>query len=408
MEAFIKESADNSGAIGAGVGMIDQGKTQYFYYGKKSLQNDEPISEDTIFEIGSITKVFTTLILKDMVANGNVQLDEPIETYLSGIKIPKFAKKKITLRHLATHLSGLPSLPNNFNPKNPMNPYADYSIDDLYHFLINYNLPRAPGESFEYSNVGMGLLGHILSKKAGVDYKTLVSERICEKLGMKNTGITLPTEMEKHFAKGYHQMQEIPHWDIPTLAGAGALRSNIKDMTKFLAACMSGDIGLGWMISHSSHADVMWHNGGTGGFRAFLGFNPKTQKGIVVLSNSSEAWPDSFSLSILDPETYPKPAVNQTLAQDLDYLTRFEGAYKSANNEQKMGFVIKLRNLEIVASVPGGELNLLPESFGLFSLKGTAGQKLRFIMDDTGTITKAQMETFNGSIITEFLHESKR
>ncbi len=125
------------------------------------------ISEDTIFEIGSITKIFTTLILMDMVANGEVVLDEPVETYLPSVKIPELNGKKITLRHLATHYSGLPSLPDNFNPKNPMNPYEDFTSEDLYHFLNHYNLKRAPGEQFEYSNVGLGLLGHILGKRAG-------------------------------------------------------------------------------------------------------------------------------------------------------------------------------------------------------------------------------------------------
>lgn len=323
MKALLQEYVDANGAVGAAVGLIDQGEIQFFYYGKKTIQDDELISENTIFEIGSITKVFTTLLLMDMVANGDVQLDEPIETYLPGIKIPEFEGKKITLRHLATHHSGLPSLPDNFKPKNPMNPYEDYTTENLYHFLSHYTLQRAPGEIFEYSNVGMGLLGHILSKKAGVKYEELVRKRICEKIGMKNTTITLSKEMEKHFAKGYHQKQEMPYWDFPTLAGAGALRSNIKDMTQFLAASMGllgnapisdllkqchkqqyGDVALGWMISHSDNGDIIWHNGGTGGFRTFLGLNPKTQKGIVILSNTSEDWPDAFLLFLVDSVTY--------------------------------------------------------------------------------------------------------
>ena len=134
---------------------------------KNQLRMMSQISEDTIFEIGSITKIFTTLILMDMVANGEVVLDEPVETYLPSVKIPELNGKKITLRHLATHYSGLPSLPDNFNPKNPMNPYEDFTSEDLYHFLNHYNLKRAPGEQFEYSNVGLGLLGHILGKRAG-------------------------------------------------------------------------------------------------------------------------------------------------------------------------------------------------------------------------------------------------
>ena len=368
----------------------------------------------------------------DMVANGDVQLDEPIETYLPNIKIPEFEGKKITLRHLATHHSGLPSLPDNFNPKNPMNPYEDYTVEDLYHFLSHYTLQRAPEERFEYSNIGMGLLGHILSEKAGVAYEELVRRHICEKLEMKNTGIKLSHEMEKHFAKGFHQKRETPYWDIPTLAGAGALRSNITDMTQFLAANMGllnsplcdllnqchtkqyligqigDDIGLGWMISRSSNANIIWHNGGTGGFRTFLGFNPKTQNGIVVLSNSTEGWPDAFALCLLDPETYRKPTVNQALAQDLDYLKRFEGSYESTINQQKIELIIKVINSELLLAIPGGELKLLPESFGLFNLKGMASQKLQFIFDDKGNIIKAQMVLSNGSIVAELLPETEK
>lgn len=427
MQTLIQEYVEENEAVGATVGLIEHGEMQFFSYGQKSIQDNELMSEETIFEIGSITKLFTTLILMDMTTNGNVQLDAPIEAYLPDIKTPEFEGKKITLRHLATHHSGLPSLPDNFNPKDPMNPFEDYTAKDLYHFLSHYKLKVAPGESFEYSNIGMGLLGYILSKKEGVDYEELVRSHLCENLEMKNTKITLSNKMEKHFAKGYHKKQEVPHWDIPILAGAGAFRSNIKDMTQFLAASMgllnsplndllkqchiiqrpagplSDEIGLGWMISHSNTADVIWHNGGTGGFRNFLGFNPKTQKGIVVLSNSSEGWPDAFSLCLLDPETYTKPTINEALAKDLEYLKQFEGSYELIINQQKMDLTIKVKNLELVFANSEGELNLLPESFGVFTLKGMAGQKLRFIFNDIHNILKAQMVRSNGLIGAELL-----
>lgn len=151
---------------------------------------------------------------------------------------------------------------------------------------------------------------------------------------MENTGVSLTQEMQKGFADGHHLGQITEHWDFTqALAGAGAIRSNVKDMTQFLAANMellnspltgllkechqqqysagSGiNIGLGWLLYHSDHADVIWHNGGTSGFRSFLGFNLETQKGVVILSNSTEGWPEQLGLSLLDPESYKKPGVD--------------------------------------------------------------------------------------------------
>lgn len=430
IQSLLQEYVDDNEAVGAAVALIDQGKTQFFFYGKKSIHDNEPISEDTIFEIGSISKVFTTLILMDMVSNGEVQLDDPIKIYLPDVNVPEMNGKKITLRHLATHYSGLPSLPDDFNPSNLMNPYADYTIEDLYRFLNHYTAQRSPEEQFEYSNLGMGLLGHILSKHAGQSYEKLVQNRICDVLGMKNTSINLTADMKKYFAKGYHLKQEMGYWDIPTLAGAGALRSNIKDMALFLSANVGlfnspvanmlkqchkkqyeagamGDIGLGWMISKSNDAEIIWHNGGTGGFRNFLGFNSKTQKGIVVLSNSTEGWPDSFAFSLLDPANHKKSIVDEALAKDLNYLKRFEGSYEgtTVDDLQKIDITIKLCESQLLFSIPHGDLELVPESFGVFSLKGT-GQKLQFIFDEGGSIVKAQMILPNKTIAAEIIPKS--
>lgn len=325
IQALLQEYVNDSGSIGAAVGFIDRGNVRFFIYGKKSVNGDAPISEETIFEIGSITKVFTTLALMDMVANYKVELDDPIETYLPGVKIPDMGGKRITLRHLAVHTSGMPRTPDNLAPKNLTNPYEDYTIENLYDYLNHYILKTSPGEQFEYSNIGMGLLGHILSLKAGQSYEQLIQSTICEKLGMTETVIALTPEMEERSAKGHHLRQEVGYWDIPSLAGAGALRSNIRDMTKFLAANMGLSdspivsimeqchreqfvlsnrvlsVGLGWILSHQDDHKIIWHNGATGGFRTYLGFNPKTQRGIVILSNSTEDWPDELGAKLLNP-----------------------------------------------------------------------------------------------------------
>lgn len=419
IQALLQEYVDDNGAVGASVGLIDNGTIKFFSYGKKSIDGSEPVSEDTVFEIGSITKVFTTLALVEMVDKGEVQLDDPIELYLPGVKIPEMDGKKITLRHLAIHNSGIPRMPDNFNPKNPANPYEDYSIESLYDFLNNFALQRAPGEQFEYSNIGMGLLGHILCLKAEKSYEQLISDTVSKRLEMKDTGIALTPEMQKQFARGHHLGQLVEYWDFQqSIAGAGSLRSNVKDMTQFLAANMgllnssvtdllkqchqeqyapapTIGVGLGWILSNpSNETKIIMHNGGTGGFRTYLGFNPKTQKGLVILTNSTADWPDELGASILDPK-FKKPLIDKSLAQDQEYLNKFVGSYDATvfvvPDQPKQTLQVSIFGKQLACSLTCGEVGLLyPESFGVFGIKGFPDGKVQFSFDEKGNISKVQ------------------
>ena len=157
-----------------------------------------------MFEIGSITKVFTAAILADMVARGQVRLDDPVAQLLPAtVKVPSRNGRRITLLDLATQSSGLPRLPTNFAPKDSANPYADYGDQQLYDFLSGYELPRDPGATYEYSNLGMGLLGHALARKAGMSYEQLVSRRVLAPLGMKETAITLSPALRPRLVPGH-------------------------------------------------------------------------------------------------------------------------------------------------------------------------------------------------------------
>jgi D-alanyl-D-alanine-carboxypeptidase/D-alanyl-D-alanine-endopeptidase len=242
---------------------------------------------DTIFEIGSITKVFTAMLLEDMVTRGEVTLTDPISKFLpEGVKAPQFEGKPITLEHLARHTSGLPRLPSNLKPADMQNPYADYTVEKLYAFLSTYELPRAPGASEEYSNLGGGLLGHLLARRAGTDYETLVRQRILEPLAMKSTAITLTPSMRARLASGHdEQLRAAKNWDLPVLAGAGALRSTANDMLTFVEAAIHRKPGLdlGWQKTGT----ILWHNGGTGGYRSFIALDRTRKVGVVVLSNSA-------------------------------------------------------------------------------------------------------------------------
>jgi D-alanyl-D-alanine-carboxypeptidase/D-alanyl-D-alanine-endopeptidase len=317
--------------VGIVVGVIDAKGRRIVSYGGLEKGDKRPLDGDTLFEIGSITKVFTALLLTEMAQRGEVKLDDPIAKYLpASVKVPERGGRQITLVDLATHTSGLPRMPENFRPKDAANPYTDYTDEQLYVFLSSYELIRDIGVKFEYSNLGFGLLGIGLASRAGTDYETLVETRTCEPLGMKSTRITLSPEMQQRFAAGHSaDLVTVSSWDIPALAGAGALRSSANDLLTFLAAVMGRthttlapamkamlsvrrptgqpfiDAALGWAIDTRGGSEIIWKNGGTGGYRTFIGYAPRSGVGIVALSNAeTNAGVDDLGLHLLDAR-YP-------------------------------------------------------------------------------------------------------
>src|SRR5580698_4434980 len=228
-EILVKRIDRQKQAVGIVVGVIEPAGRRVVAYGSLAKGDPRTLDGDTIFEIGSISKVFTSLLLADMVNRKEVTLDDPAAKYLpENVKMPERNGKSITLLDLSTHTSGLPGLPSNLKPKDSRNPYADYSVDDLYQFLSGYTLPRDPGSEFEYSNLGAGLLGHLLAYRGGTDYESLIGIRITRPLGMPDTGITLSPSIRQRMATGHNAiLAPVANSDLPTpLAGAGALRSS--------------------------------------------------------------------------------------------------------------------------------------------------------------------------------------
>jgi D-alanyl-D-alanine-carboxypeptidase/D-alanyl-D-alanine-endopeptidase len=304
--------------MGLAVGILQDGRSHLSGYGRRSAENAVPPGGDTIFEIGSITKTFTGILLMQKVAEGAMALDDPIRKHLpASVRVPSRSGRDITLLHLATHRSGLPRLPVNFAPRDSSNPYADYTFPDLYDGLGSCELSADPGERYEYSNLGMGLLGHILELKSGLSYEPLVVGRICRPLGMKDTLATLDENQRKRLAPGHlPNGKAVPNWDLPGLAGAGALRSTANDMLRYLeanlgeayaethltrAAIKNGTgIGLAWHLTPLTPKGptVVWHNGGTGGYRCYAGFVKSTRTAVVVLGNSTSDT-DALGVGIL-------------------------------------------------------------------------------------------------------------
>jgi CubicO group peptidase (beta-lactamase class C family) len=308
--------------VGIVVGLIGPTGHRVIAHGSMAQGHARPVDGDTLFEIASVTKVFTTLALADMARRGEVALDDPVAKFLPPHVTMPARGRAITLLDLATHTSGLPRLPTNFAPRDFSNPYVDYSVAQLYEFLSGYALPRDVGAQYEYSNLGMGLLGHVLARRAGTDYERLVVSRIAKPLGMDSTRVTLDAKLRARLATGHNAgLEPVPNWDDTTLAGAGSLYASVNDLLRFLAAHLVDEssltpaiattlsvrkpadaanvaVALGWHVTTRDNVDLIWHNGGTGGYASFIGYSPQSGVGIVALSNSA-AGVDDLALQLV-------------------------------------------------------------------------------------------------------------
>lgn len=395
-------------APGIVVGEIDKRGQKIFSHGKYDADSTNMVNGDTVFEIGSITKAFTGGLLAQMIQHEQAALKDAAQNYLpSSVKLPTRQDKQITLRHLATHTSGLPPMPNNFRAADPDNPYADYTVEELYAFLRGGKLNRAPGERYEYSNLGMGLLGHILALKAGTNYEALVRREICEPLKMFDTRITLTPDMKKRLAPGHNSAGvRVKNWDIPTLAGAGALRSTANDMLKFLAANMGlqaspllpaleqshisrfqnsdMEFGMGWHIRPAFGARYVWHNGGTGGYHSFAGFDPKAKRGVVVLANSANDI-DDLGWHLLNPKFKVEKITTRQVAKiDFKVYDQYVGNYKFPIRGE---FVITRDGNRLLAKLDNQPtLEIFPESEANFFVTVVDAQ-ISFVKDDKDEVT---------------------
>ena len=306
------------------IGVYDHGQKQVFAYGAAQ--------PDSIFEIGSLTKTFTGLILAQMVQQKKVSFDDPVRTFLPEGAVIKPSGAEITLLDLATQHSGLPRMPDNFRPANPANPYVDYHAAQMYDYISKHGAGHANDTIFLYSNFGFGLLGQALSLRTGMPYGQLVRNEITGPLHMEDTVITLSGSQQSRMIQG-HDLQNRPasRWDFDVFAGAGALVSTGADMLKYLeanlhpeklagtagsssvadadsptvtlSAAIAADhqlrasgvgptkVALAWL--YNEQTKIYFHDGGTGGYASFAAFMPSDDHAIVVLYNRSDATTDS-------------------------------------------------------------------------------------------------------------------
>ena len=382
-------------------GVVDGDKSEVVVFGR--LDVGATPDGDTVYEIGSITKTFTATLLAKAVLSGRVTLDTPVAGLLPDMKIPSRGGKVMTLGDLATQHSGLPREASNLLGKDPSNPFADYDAVKLRAFLSGYELPRDPGATYEYSNLGYGLLGYALAQLNHTSYGAATDEEILKPLGMTMSGTAFTQAMRTHLAPGHDDTgQAAKNWDFDALAGAGAIRSTANDMMRYLKANMDIDpsplaaamklaqqprrdigktvrIGLAWMTTDKG---IVWHNGGTGGYRSFIGFTADKRRGVIILSNTAVAT-DDLGFATLDANAPLAPAY-RAIVLPVASLDDYVGTYKLAD---KFLLNVFRMNDGLFARATGQDaIAIFPSAPNEFFAR-VAGISVSFARDANGVVT---------------------
>lgn len=349
------------------IAYVDGDRSDVTTFGK--LENGRKPNGDTVYEIGSITKTFTAALLADAIRSGRVKADTPVATLLPDLKIPTRDGSPITLENLATQFSGLPYMPGNLRPSDGANPYADYDVAKLKAFLADYALRRNPGEAYEYSNLGFGLLGMALTQPQ--HYGDALRVKIFQPLGMTMSAVGLTDAMRSHLAKGHNNHnRETENWQFTdVLAGCGSIDSTGNDMLRYLKANMAAGgtamsssfrlaqqpiremdktqrIGMAWMTRAAQPKDVVWHNGTTFGYASFMGITADGKRGVVILTNIGGNVDDLGFAALSDAPLRSY----RTVTVDRSVLESYGGVFKTADG----GLIrIYLRDGQLYAQAKG-------------------------------------------------------
>jgi CubicO group peptidase (beta-lactamase class C family) len=313
IDTLARTYIQKANTVGLCIGVFKDGKISTYSYGETIKGKGKLPNADNFFEIGSITKTFTVILLAYYVNEGKVKLTDPITKFLPDSVAANPELKSITLLNLGNHTSGLARIPDNLisHATDALNPYKDYTKELLYAYLKTCKLNSKPGEKYAYSNLAVGLLGSILETISGKPFEQMVKEIICKPLGMLSTGQFLNPLLSPRFAAVYNAGGEpTPPWDFDVLAPCGALRSTLNDMMIYAKANLHPGtdklskafelthqvtfnkdvkISLAWHIITVNGVEYYFHNGGTNGSSSFLAFNTEKNIAVVVLSNAVES-----------------------------------------------------------------------------------------------------------------------
>jgi D-alanyl-D-alanine-carboxypeptidase/D-alanyl-D-alanine-endopeptidase len=371
--------AEVSGSIV--VGIYDGGKSEVYGFGKGP--DGKPPTGTTLYELGAITQIYTNLMLADAVQRREVALDTNLsELVPPGVTVPTYQDTRVNLGMLATHSSGLPKQPPSLMRRgNSQDPYAHYGEDELYGDLINTHFEVQPGTQINASTFGAGVLGFVLGRKLGGGVANAVSLRVLKPLGLESTYFRVPDGAKGRREVGTNiDLAPVPFWTWDALAGAGGLVSSARDQLALidaeldaasgskqtlraamrlsqeeqLPATTAQNEGLGWDIDTEGR---YWHNGATGGFRSFVGFDPKTRRGVVILSSTAVSLVDHLASDLY--KVMAKETIKPFAPPTIEALQPFVGTYQLG--EFKLAVTIQNKRIYITGK---GEqpLRLIPLS----------------------------------------------
>lgn len=404
IRALLEQRMQHNG-VGIVVGVIDSRGRQVIANGVYAKGDPRKLDGDTVFQLGSLTKPFTGLLLADMVVRGEVALDDPASKYFpAGVQLAQ-KDRPITLRDLARHVSGLPSMPENMSVRGQPDPYEAYTEQQLWQFVSAWQPPRAAGEG-RYSNLGFALLGRLLGRRAGIEYEPLLVQRVLGPLKMTSTAITVTDDMKRRLAPGHDRyLRPTGGWEMIAMPASGSLRSSANDLLKLMAAYLGLEAtpldraialqledgngatrnvqALGWTVAPSG---VTVKDGGKSGYRSAAAFNRRTRTAVVVLANArTEDLPVDMALHLLTgralapaPSAPPQTPIVTLAPAKLD---RFAGRYKLASGE-----IVEVARAKghLVLHAPGnGAIELHPTSDTEFFLN-TGNDEYVFRLDASG------------------------
>ena len=427
LRALLVERVDvRKWGTGIVVGITSPQGRRIVSYGTLSLQDRRKVDGATVFEIASLTKVFTALVLADMAARKQVTLDAPVGTCLpAGVSVPAHGGKQITFIDLATHSSGLPLRPSNLASQTALNKYAGYTVEQLYQGLADFKLTRDPGSAFEYSNWGFGLLGNALAYCAGAgkSYAALLAERVTGPLKMQDTTFVPGSALRSRMAAPYDiRLQPVPNETTGALDAAGGLYSTVADLLSFLDVFLGrgpqplvaagtamieprrpGDgpdtrMGLGWRVTTARDITTIWSSGRADGYRAFMAFDPRQHVAVVALTNAAtNVGVDDIGWHVLDPSV-AITRVHTRTAVPADVLQRYVGRYKFDDGvvmtvvREEDHLVVQMTGQGPSAIFASGPREFFPEDIEaqfVFAESGTAPAQ-SLVLNQDGQTYKAQ------------------
>lgn len=388
IDMLVQPYIDSETLDGLCLGILHRGQTFVRGYGKAGTLSNSMPDGNTMYEIGSITKVFTGLLLADFVNRGKLRLDQSIaELIPAEMRQPHRSLSSIKLLHLSTHTSGLPRLPGNIDLTNIDDPYSRYTPDLLFEFLGDYRLIRPVVQRYEYSNLGVGLLGWLIARQGETDYEALLQQQILDPLTLRDTAITLSDSQKSRLAQGHDKEGDRRSpWEFSALVAAGGLRSTVNDMLKFASANLRppvGDVGeaielawelqkpslspsenamgLGWILDRD--CETHFHNGETGGYHSMLCISRKHDLAVIALCNTASHEVDRLAWNVfklLAGEKVQPRKFEPNLRVANEIMQRYVGVYQL---EPHIDFIVAVEAGSLMVGLTGQRpLRVYPKS----------------------------------------------